>query len=810
MGSFERIAERLPTIYRPEAKGGDELSKILVAAAFLLDLAREETTAILQTHWFRYADQARFQPWFLRTRELEHLPLPAPTDPAVQLFPYIHDLGRLAALFGILPWQAGVAYRESVEAFRKRINRLVRMFASGLGTVHALRAVVEASLPLHEESGLPLVDLPFTVEELPAVTVRVNKVAESEIPEEMLGPLRRWTVSNQGSHPAALTVYLSGVSPEPDKTGPTEAPVIELYSAHAITHPVGLAFNGTVAPDKTLRLRPAYYSFAGSAAGVLLAASAPAKDLPASPAPMVPWSSVDPGPDKSVAALCRTADNKLYAAVNDQDGDPEVSGRIWAYDGAQWTLLKDILPRIFDLAEEGESLAIATASGLKSLALYADGHEDRLTDIPLGESLLVHAIHACDQALWLGTSKGAWRLDQGFGVQKKMFPFAQVYAIAHDDRGATFFGANVGVFQYHPSTDDCFLFQGGGRSETVSDWIRVDPEATALPGQTAQLFLPDVRAIRRSADGWLWIGTAAGIARWGACAVVNNVYTTTLAAFPLLGTGTVFAIEEDERGRVWFCTEQGLIVHDGRDFYQISGAECRRLIAADDDQAGQLSGKGIWRFDGASGWQRYNEKTGQWSEENGARLTSEARAVFNVAWADGLAADLGVWDGIFFTAEQEIPATEFTVRFKQNRRRIVDGGLPALPRLPRDDSVWRYLMQESWSWPSSEPKQQWSCEGRQLFGDQDLPDPEPARFLDKNKPQAVFGNMVHAFLPNARLTMAWQEQTPCSVLVRLVPGEDEALIDSVVTDRLWQALNLVRPAGIRIFLAINETIVRGT
>ena len=68
-------------------------------------------------------------------------------------FPYILDLGRLASLLAIPPWQSAAetndgGLSESVEAYRQRIRRIVTLCADGLGTVDALRRMTEAQLPV--------------------------------------------------------------------------------------------------------------------------------------------------------------------------------------------------------------------------------------------------------------------------------------------------------------------------------------------------------------------------------------------------------------------------------------------------------------------------------------------------------------------------------------------------------------------------------------------------------------------------------------------------------------------------------------
>ncbi|WP_157067890.1 hypothetical protein [Desulfosarcina cetonica] len=56
--------------------------------------------------------------------------------------------------------------------------------------------------------------------------------------------------------------------------------------------------------------------------------------------------------------------------------------------------------------------------------------------------------------------------------------------------------------------------------------------------------------------------------------------------------------------------------------------------------------------------------------------------------------------------------------------------------------------------------------------------------------------------------MAWNPSSALTVLVRLVHRAGEAGIDPAVLDVVWNGLQKVRPAGVRVSLAVGETIVR--
>ena len=58
-----------------------------------------------------------------------------------------------------------------------------------------------------------------------------------------------------------------------------------------------------------------------------------------------------------------------------------------------------------------------------------------------------------------------------------------------------------------------------------------------------------------------------------------------------------------------------------------------------------------------------------------------------VLWSDQVAADLGAWDGTTLADPVPVDGTELRMRCKPSETRIVDGGIPAVPRLPAGESV---------------------------------------------------------------------------------------------------------------------------
>jgi hypothetical protein len=77
-------------------------------------------------------------------------------------------------------------------------------------------------------------------------------------------------------------------------------------------------------------------------------------------------------------------------------------------------------------------------------------------------------------------------------------------------------------------------------------------------------------------------------------------------------------------------------------------------------------------------------------------------------------------------------------------------------------------------------------------------------------PDGHFDQAVFAYDPAARVAFAFEPRQTCSVLVRLQRRPDDSPYDPAVIDRVWEGMQLVRPAGVRTLLAVDETIVRGS
>ncbi len=827
MPRFEDIRDRLPSLYRPENGDNGLLSLLLRAVARTLDEAGRDANDVLQSHWFGFADRALYNPFFMRVRELSGQPVPRSNDPELLSFPYIRDLGHIGGLLGIPPWEEPPPLRERVEDYWTRVSRIVTLYRNGLGTVDALRSMVEAQLPVESASSQELRDRPFWVEELaPGGRQSVQVKARGE-PLDMVGPLMRWTLSNKGLRPVAPTVYIEGVAPEAGLVDPTERPLIELYSAGDSRPRLGIASLETVAPGDTLRLRPAGLSWLATEEGLQRAQSLPTSTSGADPTAPGPWMPVEGPPDTRIAAMLQSGDRMLWAATN-QDG----AGELWRHDGAGWSRAIADLPPVACLAEDGPDLLIGTATGLFRMDLFPeDGAPFEALPVP---DLQGHAVQsvlkASDGRWWVGTTEGAFRLGEHGEILSTELADTTVYGIHEDETGALTFGTTLGLFQFQPFSGHWYWYSGLTHTEQEPDWQRFFPGS--LPPED-QVGLPSVKAVHRGRDASLWVGTEQGIARYRARPVGESssletvtergfarfrakparglTYTTVLEAFPDLTTGEVTAIEEDARGLVWFCTDRGLFRYDGRDWWHHVSDTWIPLGRADTLYDDPARPRGAWRFQRSRAqWQRFGEASLDWEDYRTAPRTSVAPTVRSVCWTDSVDADLGQWDGTTFTPALPIARNMLRMRCKPSEQRLVDGGIPAIPRIPPGSSTWRYLSLEPEALPEPLDRPAWTIEGRLLPPPEDLDAAGEGRWsLEAPPPSSNFDEAVYAYQPAARVWLEWEEETQMTLLVRLKRRAPDERIDPAILDRVWQSIQQVRPAGSRVLLAFEEEIVKG-
>jgi hypothetical protein len=809
MPSANRIIECLPSLYRPEPEAADLFTVFLQAIGSGLDAISRQSSDVMEAHWFAYADGALFSEFVRRSREVAGEPPVRRTDEIVSTLLYLLDLPRLAGLIDRAPWLDPPASRDRVEDFRRRIADVVAMYRQGLGTIAALRLATRIALPISDRSApAGLRTRPFTVEEFAPLRERNQATQARGQPLDMVGPLMRWAVDSGSQKPVLPAAFVRGVEPVAGRVDATQRPVLERVHLNDNTG-VGLAYDGDLAPGQAVALWPAYRSWLGTDAGIDAAVSSGDSGPSANPTAPGPWTAVAGAPGGTVAAFFQSADQFLWVAVN-QAG----VGGLWRTDGAAWEQVLDGLPELRCLAGRGSDLLIGLATGVTALPLYTPG----AAPAPDPAALAGPEVHALAPDIsgrwWAATSAGAAQLGEDLaptpiGPGARPATESPFYSVFVDADATVMFGGELGVFQFQATQGRWYHYAGAAVDESSPDWLPFDPDSDLLPAANS-VFLPPVRSLRRGPDAALWLGTENGIARYLA-RENRRTFTTLLEAFPAVTQALVRAIAEDERGQLWFATDTGFIVFDGADWWQRQGAELVRLFSEPTVRSPLERGIAeltFWRFVRSGNfWQSLTPNgAAEFVAANPAAAATAEPAVRAVTWTDGVNPQLGSFDGQTFTPSNDAPGP-VRVRFKPDALRILDGGIPALPRLLPGASDWRYLAIELEIVPQPSSFPAWTVEGRLLPGPQHSAAPLEGRYLAALASE--LRQQVFAFNPAAQVWMRWSPREPLSVLVRLrriSPGE---VIDPLVLDRVFDEVSRVRPAAVRLGLAVDDQLVRG-
>ena len=775
----------------------------MTTAGALVDAASIAAGEVMQAHWFRYSDSALVSPFVARFRSKEGDPPLTPGDVAVDLHPYIDDLARLAGLLALAPWREPLDQRETVEEFRRRIARTVALYRDGLGTRAALRAATLAALPVADRAAPPgLRERGFTVEEAAPVAGRSALAAPRGAPAELVGPLMRWRIESGALAATAPEIYVEGVAAVADAIDATDQPIIERFDPATGTG-LGIAYAGTVAPGQALAILPAFASWLGGEAGVATSRHEPGPEAGADPTAPGPWAADAGGPAGSVRGFAQGPDGTLWAAVNAGG-----VGALWRLDAAGWTEAVAALPEVHCLLADGADLLLGHANGLARLPA-AGAAAVPLPDPAAGTGPAVRALaRGGDGRIWAARATGAARLGAGdalepVGPGARAETEARFDAVLVDRDGLVYFGGAPGLFLHDPRRGAWHVYSGETADELSPDWLPWDPATAALPDDAA-LFLPPVTSLLRGSDQTLWIGTAAGLAAYRARARLRT-YGTLLEAFPELGTGPVTALAEDERQRLWAATARGLIVFDGLDWRQAQGGILVRLPRVEPDPLGFTH----WSFDRGDGSWHAQERGGAGPPpvRMPAPVTTAEPAVTAIAWTDGAVARLGTLSAAGFAVDADAVPAALGMRYKPDAVRVLDGGMPAVPRLLPGGSDWRYLAREEATPPTPTGFPAWTREGRLLPPPGEAAAPLEGRFM--TDAERALLEQVFTFNPAARVTFRWRPRAALSVLVRLERRGPDETIAPAVLDRLWDGIGRVRPAGVRVALAVGETIVRG-
>jgi len=803
MPSTPRILDNLPSLYRPEPgyDDGDLILQLASAVGSLLDQLSSESAEVMQAHWFNYADSAIYSNWLGRRRGLNDEGPLTLDDPTIDQFPYLFDLPRIAGMVDLSPWREPLRDRERVEAFRRRIRRIVQLHKDGLGTVRALRTMTMTALPqIDPDAAAGLRERNFTIEEFSGIQRLTQAVSQVGLPSDLVGPLMRWQIDSGSLNPVTPMVVIEGVAPVPGETDPTQDPIIEQFDP-TTGRGIGIHYQGVVVASQALALVPGYHSWLGHDAGIDRAESVPVGIEAVNPTAAGPWSSDGAAPSDTIADLQQSEDHFLWAAANGADGS------LWRSDGNSWTAILSGLPEVHCLLPLGDELLVGFATGLSRLAIQPSGSFALTPDPATLSDPAVRAL-AVDGSgtVWAATAQGLAQEQAGVLLYTELGNRSETESELHclwlDPTGDIYCGGELGLFLYHAAQQRWYILQDEAVDEAVDDWLLLDLVDGTLPASET-IFVPPVHAILHGPDTDIWLGTTQGIARYHA-REQRRTYTTLLEALPQLTETRVSQITLDARNRLWFATGDGLFIYDQLDWFQRQGDALVRLPRQFDEPAQPV----FWRYlRGSGNWQSLAPPTNAgFQNYSGTATGSSEAAVHAISWTETAHARLGSFDGTTFTVDEGATPAAVAVRYKASPSRIVDGGIAAVPRLPTGSSAWRYLQREEPSPPTPTGHPAWTREGRLLPPPGSSEAPFEGRYLGASD---ALGSTVFAFSPAARVWFLWQPRAPLAVTVRLTRATPDEQIDPQILDRVWNELQRVKPAAVAVYLAVNETIERG-
>lgn len=823
MSGAERLTALLPSLWRPEAGESGLLARLLDAVGAQLDTAGVQVQHVLRAHYADSADAALTDAHYQTDRAERGRP-PANVRDAkdqreLRTYPYVTDLARLAALLDLPPWSEPASIAETVEEYRERLRDVLDAYRLGVTTRPAIAALVEAALP--EDMTAPAAGQlwQFVIEE-PAAVRRRRDVVSVPQAGDVLPPLWRWTPQGTAGAP---TVILTGVTAQDGVAAATVGPLIERYTPDTTPVGIGVAYRGTLAPGESLRLAPAWRS-ALLRGGVLALSGEP--DGKSDTAGDGPWLDVPGLPAGTVRALTHAPDGTLWLLL-DADGAPS----LLRFDGTAVVTVSDGAPAGAwrALAVRGDSVYLGADAGLFRCPLWPEGGFALTAVAAVPEA--VHALAVLDDGtLACAGDDGVALLGADDALAERRLPGLALRA-AHVDRG-----------RWYLATEQALLLQSGAQlyryaseavSEQTPDW---QPIADADAAQ-AQSPLPTVRAIAVTADGWLWLGTAAGLARWGVAGEsagsaerVADGRTTRLHAYPDLGAGAVHALTTDARGVLYIASEAGLLRATERDLAQMDFTQGRWLplgrAAAEYPDDITERPRAHYRWSAADArWERYDARRGRFAPADLPMRTVEGAPC--AAWlaVPAVLAELGSDDGSVFTPSGAVPATDIVLRVKPDETRIVDGGVPYLP-VHRPAARWRYLQLEPAELAAPDDQPWWTCEGR-LFPPPVRQAPWPGHYRNAasglhaigvkgglGRASATgftadgrFDDAVWSYLPSARLALEWAVAPAIGVRVHLLRRTPAERVPDAVSARVWQLIARTRAAGVPLALVVDGVAV---
>ena len=243
------------------------------------------------------------------------------------------------------------------------------------------------------------------------------------------------------------------------------------------------------------------------------------------------------------------------------DGSPWQTGR--AAGGALWVTTDGGLDKVVMRGASkrvtatipGSSYAIASLANGAIVAGFKDsgfrivdsaGRASRVVATPSVTAILPTP----DHAIWFGTSRGLYRLAPGATSLRPSLVVAtgtMVLALRYDGDGGVYYLSGGRLRHYHADGTNIVV----------------------VGQQSVDELQPAVMTIAR--DGAFWVGGSGGLYRL----VVRDDRVVNLQAVPIENTqsGTIYAMMVDHRGWLWFGTDLGITVFDGK-----------RWVSADADQ----------------------------------------------------------------------------------------------------------------------------------------------------------------------------------------------------------------------------------
>ena len=761
--------------------------------------------ADIGSHWFDTADAAAWSRHFAadrRERGLGALRLGNAADRGEALrYPHVRDLPRLGALLDLPPWRDPASLREEVEEYRARVGDVLAAYRAGFVTKGALRRLVDAALPEDMTAALAAQRTGYAIEEpvsirlAPLPLIATPNVAETD----RVAPLARWALTGSG-RPGFV---IEGVAA--DALGAaTVAPMLERYTPDAAVKGVGIAYAGALAPGQALRLLPGRRTWLLRGAELLASAPPAAANEARDPAANGPYASAATLATGRAAALCSACDGSLWLIQRTAS-----TQRVQRFDGtALQAVATDAPSGPFNaLAAAGDSIWLGTNAGLFRCRLFADDGVLRWVAASEVAGAVRVLVPTSADGLVAAGAQGVWQLGAFGNVVEHRHAGLDLHAYAID-----------GAREVMATERALFIARGGKRwryaatgvSETLSDWVEVDPGAAEADSP-----LPPIRHIAVTADGSVWLGGTGGLARWFA----DADGTTRLAAFPDLFAGAVNGLAVDERGLLRIAADDGLFRFDGRDLAQYDFAASKWLPLGDADQiypeALRSEPRGQWQFDRANGqWLQFDSRSQRYAQVELAARAAPSDAIGAALVTPALQAETGHWDGTVFSDATAVPAADLVLRIKPDETRCIDGAMPYLP-VDLPGARWRYLQLARDPEPPAEGRPWWSTEG-QLFLPPQRSAPVPGHrrddpaFLTDPEHEGQFDRSAFAYPPSARV-WALRPATPAvGIRVRLFAADPAQPYDPAVAERVWQLIARARPAGIPLQLMAEGSVLKET